>query len=95
MIATTSGSLSSLYPAFVIALANAAPYFKNLSVNSSARLLHLFTSFSNPSFLLADEGHPRLLFFTYVAELPSFCSIEPYYIQARNLQFCDSAEPHR
>ncbi|CAL1704126.1 unnamed protein product [Somion occarium] len=63
MIATTSGTLSSLYPAFVIALSNAAPHFKNLSVNSSARLLQLFTSFSNPVFLLADEGHPRLLFF--------------------------------
>ncbi|KAK7693228.1 hypothetical protein QCA50_002794 [Cerrena zonata] len=55
MIATTSGTLSSLYPAFVIALVNAAPYFKNLSVNSSARLL------------ISDEGHPRLLFFTLEA----------------------------
>ncbi|KIP06021.1 hypothetical protein PHLGIDRAFT_30681 [Phlebiopsis gigantea 11061_1 CR5-6] len=63
MIATTSGALNSLYPAFVIALANAAPYFKNLSVTSSARLMQLFTAFANPSFLLSDEGHPRLLFF--------------------------------
>ena len=63
MVATTSGSLNSLYPAFIIALSNSAPYFKNLSVTSSARLLQLFTAFSNPSFLLSDEGHPRLLFF--------------------------------
>lgn len=63
MIATTSGTLNSLYPALVIALSNAAPYFKNLSVNSSARLMQLFTAFANPSFLLSDEGHPRLLFF--------------------------------
>jgi hypothetical protein len=26
-------------------------------------LLQLFSSFANPKFLLADEGHPRLLFF--------------------------------
>ena len=63
MVATTSGSLNSLYPALIIALSNSAPYFKNLSVTSSARLLQLFTAFSNPSFILSDEGHPRLLFF--------------------------------
>ncbi|KAG7452752.1 uncharacterized protein BT62DRAFT_958767 [Guyanagaster necrorhizus] len=63
VVATTSGSLNSLYPALIIALSNLAPYFKNLSVTSSARLIQLFTSFSNPLFLLAGEGHPRLLFF--------------------------------
>ncbi|KAG1883192.1 high-temperature-induced dauer-formation protein-domain-containing protein [Suillus subluteus] len=62
IIATTSGSLNSIYPALIIALANAAPYFKNLSVVASNRLLQLFTSFSNPLFLLSDESHPRLLF---------------------------------
>ncbi|KAH9985576.1 high-temperature-induced dauer-formation protein-domain-containing protein [Russula vinacea] len=40
-----------------------APYFKSLNVNSATRLLQLFSSFANPKFLLADEGHPRLLFF--------------------------------
>ncbi|KAF4576865.1 hypothetical protein EYR36_000537 [Pleurotus pulmonarius] len=63
IIATTSGTLNSIYPALIIALTNCAPHFKNLTVTSSARLLQLFTSFSNPLFLLADEGHPRLLFF--------------------------------
>jgi len=61
--ATTSGSLTSLYPALIIALSNSAPYFKDLSLNSSNRLLQLFAAFSNPAFLLSDEGHPRLLFF--------------------------------
>ena len=63
MVATTSGALNSLYPALIIALSNSAPYFKNLGVTASTRLIQLFTAFSNPSFLLADEGHPRLLFF--------------------------------
>lgn len=62
IIATTSGSLNSTYPALIIALANAAPYFKNMSIVASNRLLQLFTSFSNPLFLLSDESHPRLLF---------------------------------
>ncbi|KAG6829848.1 hypothetical protein H0H92_003291 [Tricholoma furcatifolium] len=63
IVATTSGTLNSLYPALLIALANSAPYFKNLTVTASMRLIQLFKSFSNPMFLLADEGHPRLLFF--------------------------------
>ncbi len=63
IIATTSGSLNSMYPALIIALSNSAPYFKCLNVNSATRLLQLFNSFATPKFLLADEGHPRLLFF--------------------------------
>jgi hypothetical protein len=62
-VATTSGALNSLYPALIIAVSNSAPYFKNLSVITSTRLVQLFKSFSNPLFLLAEEGHPRLLFF--------------------------------
>ncbi|KAI0262890.1 high-temperature-induced dauer-formation protein-domain-containing protein [Gloeopeniophorella convolvens] len=63
IIATTSGTLNSMYPALIIALSNSAPYFKSLTLNSATRLLQLFNAFANPSFLLADEGHPRLLFF--------------------------------
>ncbi|KAF5370556.1 hypothetical protein D9758_001832 [Tetrapyrgos nigripes] len=63
VVATTSGALTLLYPALIIALSNVAPYFKNLSVTSSTRLVQLLTSFSNPLFLLSDEGHPRLLYF--------------------------------
>ncbi|KAH7915968.1 high-temperature-induced dauer-formation protein-domain-containing protein [Hygrophoropsis aurantiaca] len=63
IIATTSGALNSIYPALIIALSNIAPYFRNLSVVASTRLVQLFKSFSNPLFLLSDESHPRLLFF--------------------------------
>jgi hypothetical protein len=66
MVATTSGTLTSIYPSLIITLSNSAPYFKNLTVTTSARLIQLFTSFLNPSFLLSDEGHPRLLFFMFV-----------------------------
>ncbi|KAI6167118.1 high-temperature-induced dauer-formation protein-domain-containing protein [Pisolithus thermaeus] len=62
MMATTSGAMTSLYPALIIALSNVAPYFKNLSIVSSNRLIQLLTSFANPRFLLSDESHPRLLF---------------------------------
>ncbi|KAG8915385.1 hypothetical protein FRC01_003680 [Tulasnella sp. 417] len=61
-VATTSGQLNFTYPALLIALANAAPHMQYLQVPSATRLVQLFTSFSNPNFLLADDGHPRLVF---------------------------------
>lgn len=63
IVATTSGALNSLYPALIIALANVSPYMKNLTVKTSNRVVQLFCAFSNPIFLLADDGHPRIVFF--------------------------------
>jgi hypothetical protein len=36
---------------------------KNLTVKTSNRMIQLICAFSNPIFLLADDGHPRLVFF--------------------------------
>ncbi|PWN44242.1 hypothetical protein IE81DRAFT_287679 [Ceraceosorus guamensis] len=63
LMATTKGSLSTLYAPLVISLANTAPAWTNITVLSSQRLVGLLSSFSAPSFLLADESHPRLVFF--------------------------------
>lgn len=41
-------------------------------MTSSNRLVSLFNSFTNPSFLLSDEGHPRLLFFLCVSFCPGY-----------------------
>lgn len=62
LVFTTKARLSALYPAFVLTIANASPYFKNLSVVSSTRLLQLFLAFSAPQFLLMEEGNPRLVY---------------------------------
>ena len=61
-IATTPG-LNPLFPALTISIANAAPYLQNVGVQASTRLLQLFKAFSAPNFLLADEGHPRLVYY--------------------------------
>ncbi|KAL0097800.1 high-temperature-induced dauer-formation protein-domain-containing protein [Phycomyces blakesleeanus] len=61
LIATTRGTLSTLYPALVLTISNVSPYLKNLSVTSSSKLVGLFSSISAPGFLLADESNYRLL----------------------------------
>ncbi|KAG8742998.1 hypothetical protein FRC10_000568 [Ceratobasidium sp. 414] len=63
IVATTSGTLTSLYPALIITLSNISPHLTNLTITSSGRLTSLLTSFSSPLFLLADESHPRLVYF--------------------------------
>ncbi|ELU43067.1 Hid1 domain-containing protein [Rhizoctonia solani AG-1 IA] len=60
---TTSGQLTSLYPALIITLSNVSPHLTQLTITASARLISLLTAFSSPLFLLADESHPRLVYF--------------------------------
>lgn len=64
---TSPTSFSTLYPALVIALANAGPWIKHLSQGAATKLLQLLALFANPPFVLADESHPRLVFFTLEA----------------------------
>jgi hypothetical protein len=45
-------------------LANAGPRIKHLSQGAATKLLQLLSIFANPTFLLSDESHPRLVFFT-------------------------------
>ncbi|GFZ44221.1 hypothetical protein JCM24511_01943 [Saitozyma sp. JCM 24511] len=61
-IATTPG-LNPLFPALTISIANITPHLQNIGVQASTRLMQLFKAFSAPNFLLADEGHPRLVYY--------------------------------
>ncbi|WVQ77248.1 hypothetical protein IAR50_006931 [Cryptococcus sp. DSM 104548] len=61
-IATTPG-LNQLFPALTISVANVAPFVEGLGVQAAGRLIGLFKAFSAPNFLLADEGHPRLVYY--------------------------------
>ena len=48
----------------MISLANAGPRIRHLSQGAATKLLQLLSIFANPTFLLSDESHPRLVFFT-------------------------------
>ncbi|EST08284.2 Hid-1 [Kalmanozyma brasiliensis GHG001] len=63
LVATTKGQLASLYAPLIISLSNTAPVWRSLSITASTRVIHLLRSFSQPSFLLSEEGNPRLLFY--------------------------------
>lgn len=63
LIFSTKARLSSLYPALVLTIANISPHVKNLSVAASTKLIQLFLAFSAPSFLLMEEGNPRLVYY--------------------------------
>lgn len=67
-LATTApGAFSTLYPALVIALANAAPWITHLGPAAAAKLVQLLARVAAAPVLLADESHPRLVFFTLEA----------------------------
>ncbi|KAI8878046.1 hypothetical protein K501DRAFT_259354 [Backusella circina FSU 941] len=60
LIVSSKGILSSLYPTMIKILTNLSPFVKNLSPVTSSKLLALFSSFSTPAYLLADETNHLL-----------------------------------
>ncbi|GAA5806668.1 hypothetical protein MFLAVUS_000016 [Mucor flavus] len=61
LIASSRGTLSTLYPALIKTITNISPYLKSLSTLTSSRLISLFNSMSAPGFLLADESNHYLI----------------------------------
>ncbi|PHH60658.1 hypothetical protein CDD81_1379 [Ophiocordyceps australis] len=61
LITTSQGSFAVVYPALLAVIHNISPHVEELSATSSSQLLHLFSSMSSPSFLLANETNHALL----------------------------------
>ncbi|KAM4056286.1 high-temperature-induced dauer-formation protein [Hirsutella rhossiliensis] len=61
LITTSQGSFAAVYPALLAVINNIAPHVEGLSTAASAQLMHLFSSMSSPSFLLANETNHTLL----------------------------------
>lgn len=62
LVFTTKARLATMYPAFVLTIDNVSPWCKGLSQVSATRLVQLFLALSAPSFLLMEEGNPRLVY---------------------------------
>lgn len=61
LITTSQGNFAPVYPALVAIINNIAPHIQGLSASSASQLMHLFSSMSSPSFLLANETNHGLL----------------------------------
>ncbi|KAI7907919.1 high-temperature-induced dauer-formation protein-domain-containing protein [Cokeromyces recurvatus] len=61
LIASSKGTLSTLYPALIKTITNISPYLKGLSRLTCSKLLTLFGSISAPGFILADEANYHLV----------------------------------
>lgn len=54
-------NLDAIYPAVLAIINNIAPYLRDLNFTTSAKIVHLFSWMSSPSFLLANESNHVLL----------------------------------
>ncbi|KAG6186745.1 hypothetical protein E4U23_005703 [Claviceps purpurea] len=61
LITRSQGSFAAIYPALLAVINNIAPHIENLGASGSSQLMHLFSSMSSPSFLLANETNYQLL----------------------------------
>lgn len=61
LITSSQGNFTAIYPALLAVINNIAPYVTSLSASGSSQLMHLFSSMSSPSFLLANETNHQLL----------------------------------
>ncbi|GAA6005431.1 hypothetical protein JCM10207_002979 [Rhodosporidiobolus poonsookiae] len=57
--------LATLYPSLLLSLTNLSPFIRNLGAGSDAatRLTRIWLAFSAPSWVLMEEGNPRLLYY--------------------------------
>ncbi|KHO00299.1 uncharacterized protein MAM_02222 [Metarhizium album ARSEF 1941] len=61
LITSSQGNFTAIYPALLAVINNISPYIQGLGAAGSSQLMHLFTSMSSPSFLLANETNHQLL----------------------------------
>ncbi|GAA5969685.1 hypothetical protein JCM3765_006112 [Sporobolomyces pararoseus] len=55
--------LSTLYPSIILSIDNLSPHIVELSNDASTRLVRIWLAFSAPSWVLMEEGNPRLIFY--------------------------------
>ncbi|BGO98303.1 High-temperature-induced dauer-formation protein-domain containing protein [Rhodotorula toruloides] len=59
----TRSSLSTLYPSLLLTVSNLSPFFRDVGAAAATRLVRVWLAFSAPSWVLMEEGNPRLIFY--------------------------------
>ena len=67
LIFTTRAKLASLYPTLLLGVSNVSHAFTDVSRRAAGKLVHLVTALSSPSFVLMEEGNPRLVYYVLEA----------------------------
>ncbi|BGO88692.1 hypothetical protein NBRC10512_005138 [Rhodotorula toruloides] len=60
---STRSSLSTLYPSLLLTVSNLSPLFRDVGADAATRLVRVWLAFSAPSWVLMEEGNPRLIFY--------------------------------
>ena len=55
-------ALSTLYPSLLLSVTNLSPLVRELENEAATRLVRVWLAFSAPSWVLMEEGNPRLVF---------------------------------
>lgn len=61
LLTRSAGLMAPMYTALLLILDNTAPFWRNLSLSSAARLEQMLLQLASPRFLLASEHHPQLI----------------------------------
>ncbi|BGP45142.1 hypothetical protein JCM10450v2_000959 [Rhodotorula kratochvilovae] len=56
-------ALQALYPSRLLALANLSPFVRGLGHDAATRLVRVWLAFSAPSWVMMEEGNPRLMYY--------------------------------
>ncbi|KAI9004645.1 high-temperature-induced dauer-formation protein-domain-containing protein [Gaertneriomyces semiglobifer] len=62
-LTTTPGQTVLNRESLLVAMTNVSPYAKSLNPTTSTKLLSLFSMFSNPAFVVANESNHKLVFY--------------------------------
>jgi hypothetical protein len=60
--ASYRAALSTLYPSLLLSVTNLSPLMREIENEAATRLVRVWLAFSAPSWVLMEEGNPRLVF---------------------------------
>ncbi|TKA53363.1 hypothetical protein B0A53_04381 [Rhodotorula sp. CCFEE 5036] len=72
--ASYRAALSTLYPSLLLSVTNLSPLMREIENEAATRLVRVWLAFSAPSWVLMEEGNPRLVFYL----LEAFNNIAQY-----------------
>lgn len=83
-------ALSTLYPSLLLSMTNLSPLVRELENEAATRLVRVWLAFSAPSWVLMEEGNPRLVFCEFVVCWLFFTSTRPLTLSSRTTDLLEA-----